>query len=232
MAEERYHHGDLPAALLRSVRELVAEGGVGAVSVRAVARRAGVSHAAPAHHFGDRGGLLAALAAEGFRGFNDAVRTERARLGPSATVADALVATGRTYIAFGLANPEYYTVMFRPEMVDGDDPALDEEGSRAFGVVVALARACLAPGTDDPTVLTAAVTIWASVHGFVSLALDLPTMKAEYLPLLEGMQDEALRTVLDGLRAHPDWVGDDVPATIVPAGLDDPLVVGTSTADD
>lgn len=231
MGDGTYHHGDLPAALLRSVRELVAEGGVGAVSVRAVARRTGVSHAAPAHHFGDRGGLLAALAAEGFRAFNTALRERLAVLPADATGADALTTMGRAYIEFGLANPEYYTVMFRPEMVDGDDPGLDEAGARAFGAVVALARVCLAPGTDDETVLTTAVTVWSAVHGFVSLALDVPTMKAGFLPLVAGMQEEALRRIGDGLRAHPAWVGDEVLASDLPDDLGDPLVAVVATVD-
>lgn len=224
MADEPYHHGDLPATLLRSVRELVAEGGIGAVSVRAVARRAGVSHAAPAHHFGDRAGLLAALAAEGFRAFRAAVDEALDALEPGATAAEALEATGGAYLSFGLDNPEYYAVMFRPEMVDRDDPALDRAGADAFSSVVALARACLAADTDDGVVLTAAMTTWAGVHGFVSLAHEVPMMRAEFIPVVGGMQEAALAHVVGGLRAHPAWVGDEVPATAVAPRLEDPLV--------
>ena len=70
-----YHHGDLPAALLAAVREAITDNGVSGVSLRDVARRAGVSHSAPAHHFGSKAGLLMAFAAEGFRLLAQAMRS-------------------------------------------------------------------------------------------------------------------------------------------------------------
>lgn len=224
MGDGRYHHGDLPTALLRSVREIVAAEGVGGVSVRAVARRAGVSHAAPAHHFGDRAGLLAALAAEGFDRFVEDVHVAREGCAPDATAADVMAAIGRAYVDFGLANPEYYVVMFRPEMVDGDHPELDESGGQAFAALVATVRGCLAPGTADDVVLTVSMVAWSTVHGFVSLSHDVPMMKAEYIPVLAGMADPVVDTLLAGLRAHPAWVGDDAPAAVIDAALEDPVV--------
>lgn len=224
MSDGSYHHGDLPRALLQAAREIVAEEGVGAVSVRAVARRAGVSHAAPGHHFGDRAGLLAALATQGFSLFLESMDELVASFTDDATVADAYLRMGRAYIDFGLENPELYTVMFRPEMVDCEDPQLDAVGARAFGVVVAMSRAALAADVDDARILSAAMTSWACVHGFVSLAHDLPTMRADYIPLVTGMQEAVLRTLIDGHRADEAWVGDDRPATIVASDLTDPLV--------
>lgn len=223
MTEDAYHHGDLPSALLRAVGELIEEGGVAAVSVRAVARRAGVSHAAPAHHFGDRGGLLAAYAAQGFDAFHERFGAALAELPPDATVADAARAMGETYIRFGVEERGWYQVMFRPEMVDCEADVLVASGGRAFGALIALHRACLAPEATDEDVLTLSVGAWAIVHGFVSLHNDMPTEqqhKPDMLPLAAGVLD-LLRA---GARAHPLWVGDEVPADRIPEDLGDPLV--------
>lgn len=223
MTDGSYHHGDLPAALLAAVGELVEDGGVNAVSVRAVARRAGVSHAAPAHHFGDRGGLLAAYAAQGFDAFRERFVEALADLPPDASVADAARAIGEAYLHFGFAQRAWYQVMFRPEMVDCEDPVLVESGGRAFASLLALHRACLAPEASDAQVLQVAVAAWSMVHGFVSLHNDMPAEqehKPEMLPLAGGV----LELLQSGLRSHPLWVGDDEPASRIPADLSDPLV--------
>lgn len=223
MPDGSYHHGDLPAALLSAVGELVEEGGVNAVSVRAVARKAGVSHAAPAHHFGDRGGLLAAYAAQGFDAFHDRFAEALADLPEDATVADAARAMGETYLEFGFAERAWYQVMFRPEMVDCEDPVLVASGGRAFASLLALHRACLAPEATDEQVLELAVGAWSMVHGFVSLQNDMPAEqehKPDMLPLAGGV----LELLQAGARAHPLWVGDDVPASRIPDDLSDPLV--------
>lgn len=227
MTDAPYHHGDLPRALLVAVDEIVAEEGVGAVSLRAVARRAGVSHAAPAHHFGDRGGLLAAYAADGYRRFTTGIREARTALPEGATAADALTAMGYGYVAFGLAEPGRYNVMFRPELVDCADPQLVEEGGGAYAALIAMCRACLAPQTPDDDVVGVAISAWATVHGFVSLALDSPQSEVDHLPEVAPLLDRVMATFLAGLRANPLWVGDDVPASAIPADLSDPLVSDT-----
>lgn len=159
---------DLRRALLDAAAELIAEQGPGAVSLREIARRCGVSHAAPAHHFRDRPGLLAALAAEGFRGLAAALSQVEGR-----TARERLVAQGRAYVAYAIASPGRFPVMFRSELLDLTDLALDEARIAAFmqldeGVTAAQAEGW-APEADHDVAVVAA---WASVHGLATLWMD------------------------------------------------------------
>lgn len=221
MTDGSYHHGDLPSALLRAVGELVTEGGVAAVSVRAVARRAGVSHAAPAHHFGDRGGLLAAYATQGFDALQARFLAAMDELDDDAPAAAAVRAMGASYLGFGFEEPGWFTVMFRKELVDCEDPALVASGGRAFGAVLAVHRACLDDAATDDDVVQLAMAAWSIVHGFVSLHNDMPT--EGQVPAVLPYADAVLDLFLAGARAHPHWIGDDVPANRIPADLHDPL---------
>lgn len=219
-----YHHGDLPTALLRAVDEIVTEDGVGAVSIRAVARRAGVSHAAPAHHFGDRGGLLAAYAADGFVKLRDVMLEAHAALPEGASAADALRAMGEGYVAFGITHRGVYNTMFRPELVDCTVPRLVHAGGCAYGVLLSTTRTCLDDRASDEDVLAVAMMAWSSIHGFLSLQLDLPTIEVEHLPEVDPLLEPVLDLVMAGMAAHPRWVGHEIPATAVPADFGDPLV--------
>lgn len=220
-----YHHGDLPAALLQAVDEIVSEDGVGAVSIRAVARRAGVSHAAPAHHFGDRGGLLAAYAARGFIELREVLLETHEALPKGATAADALRAMGEGYVAFGLTHRGLYNTMFRPELVDCTVPRLVRASARAYGVLMATTRTCLDERATDEDVLAVAMLAWSAIHGFLSLQLDLPTVEVEHLPDVAPLLEPVMDLAMAGMAAHPRWVGGEVPATAVPTDFGDPLVV-------
>src|SRR4029453_17310460 len=103
-----YHHGDLPRALLEAAVEAAAEVGAAAVSLRDLARRAGVSHAAPAHHFGDKAGLLTAVATEGFELLADELTDARD------TGADFL-GIGVRYVGFAVDHRAHFEVMYRPD---------------------------------------------------------------------------------------------------------------------
>ena len=103
MEDRSYHHGDLRAALLAAAEVELTEKGVEAFSLRSVAKRAGVSHAAPAHHFGDARGLLTALAVEGFRRFLATQHRREALAAPDPRA--QLVAAGLGYVDFALAYP-------------------------------------------------------------------------------------------------------------------------------
>jgi AcrR family transcriptional regulator len=171
MTEGSYHHGDLPAALLAAVDEIVRESDVASLTLREVARRAGVSHAAPAHHFGDKAGLLTAYAAEGFAMLRD--RMTAARQEPVAPGESPLIALGVAYVRFAVDEPGRFTVMFRPEHVHDDDPAYGSAGEEAFNVLVetvAELRTDLEPGSVE--LLLAATGAWSIVHGFATLWLD------------------------------------------------------------
>lgn len=159
---------DLRRALLDAAADLIAEHGPGAVSLREIARRCGVSHAAPAHHFGDRPGLLAALAAEGFRGLAVALRQVEA-----GSARERLVAQGRAYVGYATASPGCFPVMFRPELCDTASEELLVARTEAFAelddAVTAAQAEGWAAGADHDTAVLAA---WASVHGVATLWMD------------------------------------------------------------
>lgn len=172
MDEGQYHHGNLPAALMDAVDDLIREGGVGAVSLREVARRVGVSHAAPAHHFGNKAGLLTAFAAEGFRLLRDHLATAVAADG-TADAASGFSRVGVAYVEFAVRHPSHFAVMFRPEHVDAQDAAYGEAAGEAFAVVFEGVRAIRDDlSTDDPQLLAAATGAWSLAHGFATLWLD------------------------------------------------------------
>ncbi len=160
-----YHHGDLPASLLQAALEILEQDGIAGLTLRAVARRAGVSHMAPAHHFGDLGGLLSELAALGFRRFG-------AALGEAAGQ-DRLNAMGEAYVAFARANPALFQLMFRSERLDPARPALAEALAQASDLLTQTAGGFVA-GREQPTLaqVADAVRAWSMVHGYAMLLLD------------------------------------------------------------
>ncbi|WP_409181697.1 TetR/AcrR family transcriptional regulator [Amycolatopsis sp. VS8301801F10] len=157
----RYHHGDLRQAVLTEAVAVLGESGPGAVNLRDLARRVGVSHAAPAHHFGDRAGLLTAVAAQGFDLLADALE----ELSPSADLLEAGVA----YASFAVEHRAHFEVMFREDLLRADDPdlrAARERSSQALDWAVAGFR----DGGVDPVAAGAAA--WSLVHGFATLWLQ------------------------------------------------------------
>src|SRR4029450_13468313 len=125
-----YHHGDLRVVLLEAGEAELAERGIEGFSLRGVAKRAGVSHAAPAHHFRDANGLLTALAAEGFRRFVD-----KQRLRQQAADKDALsqlVAAGMGYIDFAMAHPALFRLMFSSDRPDHEAGELQGAARAAY----------------------------------------------------------------------------------------------------
>ena len=114
MNRPTYHHGDLRAVILTAAARLVAERGADQVSLRVLARDAGVSHAAPAHHFTDRRGLFTALATQGF------LLLAEALIGARPQFADAALA----YVRFAIEHPGHYQVMFNKSLLDNSDAEL------------------------------------------------------------------------------------------------------------
>jgi AcrR family transcriptional regulator len=175
-----YHHGDLRPALLQASLALIEEGGIGALSLREVARKAGVSHNAPYHHFKDRGSLLAALAEDGFATLAREMAAARAAEPDSRK---RLEACGQAYIRFALGSRARFKLMFRPELTGPDSaPALVPAAQAALetltaAVVEAQASGLAPPGDPRPLVLTC----WSAVHGLASLWLDGPLTRAQRL---------------------------------------------------
>lgn len=162
----RYHHGDLPNALRQAAVAVIEERGLGGFSLREVARRAGVSHAAPAHHFGDSEGLLTSLAVEAFQHLHGALSAARAG---AETPAEQLIACARAYVEVSLSSPGHCSVMYRKDVVDCFDPEYIEWGLKAFGVLEAVLRDLQAAHNPKLDVANAARLCWSMVEGVVVL---------------------------------------------------------------
>lgn len=184
-----YHHGDLREALVLSAIELLEEKGLATFTLRECARRAGVSHAAPAHHFATAADLLAEIAARGFERFVSA-------LGAAADAADAapearLAAMGKAYVAFALANPAIYGLMFRGSAGALQSPHLKAASTAAWQQLSDAVAAAIGPRRQSEVAAKAAA-VWALVHGTATLMLDRklpPGMDpvAQILPSLSGL---------------------------------------------
>jgi AcrR family transcriptional regulator len=156
-----YHHGRLREAAIEAAVAEVQRVGAAGVSMREIARRAGVTHAALAYQFGDKAGLFAAIATEGFRLAATAIR-------PTATGPDAFLKGGMAYVMFAITHPGHYEVMFRPDLYGDDDPHLIEARDEAFALLYDSARTSVAaPTTQDVTGVV--VAGWSMSHGLATL---------------------------------------------------------------
>jgi AcrR family transcriptional regulator len=183
--KRRYHHGDLPAALLLAAGKILEQEGVEALSLRALTRRTGVSHAAPYRHFSDRESLLAALAAEGFAMLERAQREAEAAAGARGL--------GEAYVRFALTHPQRFRLMFGGGVSIARHPGLREAAAKTYdGIARAMAALVPKDGARDAT-----VAAWALVHGLATLLLNeriAPAVRA-------GRSDEAfVRQVLGTIR--------------------------------
>jgi AcrR family transcriptional regulator len=158
-----YHHGHLRRALLDTALEAVREQGPAAVSLRAVARRAGVSHAAPTHHFRDKTGLLTALAAEGWSLLADALREVAAGEGDFAEL-------GVAYVVFATSHPAHFAVMRAPGLARADDPELEAAMGRARVHLESGVQRFESGSRHDAD--TTALAAWSLVHGLAALILE------------------------------------------------------------
>jgi AcrR family transcriptional regulator len=199
LAPRPYHHGALRAALLAAAEAELAEAGIERFSLRSVAKRAGVSHAAPAHHFGDTRGLLTALAAEGFKRFLATQRAREAAAPPRQP--DRLVAAGLGYIEFALAHPALYRLMFASERPDFAASPLVEAGRAAYGHLVEnVAEIRGADPVGDEAGMTDVTAAWAIVHGLADLlqAGRLSFLRSLPAPEREATMAAIIRRVLAG----------------------------------
>ncbi|MFE9319631.1 TetR/AcrR family transcriptional regulator [Nocardia sp. NPDC052278] len=171
MTRTSYHHGALRDTLLAACLRLIETEGLGAVSLRRVAREAGVSTGAPYHHFADRSALLAALSTQGFRQLGSDLADARAAAG---TPLQALTAMAETYVRFSQENPGYFRLMFRPELSQPDKhPDAQAAGDAAFDVLAdTIAEAVAAGLLPADKADTLAVMWWSLAHGMASLWLD------------------------------------------------------------
>ncbi len=159
-----YHHGNLRAGLLEAAESVLAERGAHGITLRDVARAAGVSHAAPYHHFGSLDELLAAVAEGGFIVLGDAM----AKAVSVADTRERLLRVAQAYVDCALANPERFRLMFGPLLArKANFPSLQAAAQRAFGFVLAAAQA-----HDPRQGAKLALAGWSLSHGLSHLLID------------------------------------------------------------
>jgi AcrR family transcriptional regulator len=171
--EAPYHHGALHEALLKAAETVLERDGLQGLTLRAVAREAGVSHAAPTHHFGDLTGLVSELAAIGFRQFNVAMAAANSS-GPS--MPEKAMAKAKAYVAYARAHPGMYGLMFRTERLDMTRPSLHEAAHASFaglaGSIGASRNETISAEALSLDQAAAIARAWSLVHGFTMLLLD------------------------------------------------------------
>jgi len=195
-APESYHHGKLRKALLDEAAKLVEREGVDALTLRELARRLGVSHAAPAHHFAGKTALLSELAADGFEELTKALDDGASR---GHTPEQRLRETGRAYVAFALARPGHYRVMFGRELGESRLARLADAGACAYEALERVVAAALPAGRakSRERVREASFLAWSSTHGAAMLLLDGPPLAG-----VDASRREAvIRSLIDHLTA-------------------------------
>jgi AcrR family transcriptional regulator len=171
--------GDSRARLLDAARDVVATDGLEGLTLRAIARRAGVSHGAPLRHFPTLAALLAAVAADGFARLVamiddhlDAAERRAAKRRTPLSAVERIAVAGEGYLDFARSEPGVFEVTFRRERVDVSDADYRDQGYRSFRQLVTLVEAAQAEGwhADRPADALACV-LWAHVHGLAVLSL-------------------------------------------------------------
>lgn len=164
-----YHHGDLRRALVEETISVLEADGAADFSLRDLARRLGVSHGAPSHHFKDKAALMDAIATEGFRGLADAlVEAQSLPVSP----AERLAASGVAYVKFAVSHRAHVRTMFGKSPSDQPSEACVAESVRAYATLVSLTRDALGPGASEADVRTVTFASWSSVHGLALLWLE------------------------------------------------------------
>jgi AcrR family transcriptional regulator len=179
-ANPTYYDGDLGRDLIDTALELIAREGPSAVSLRLLARRLGVSHAAPANHFPDKAALFTAIAIEGFKLLAAAIEDAVQQLGPDATASQRLAATGRAYTSFAVGHRAHFEVMWQRDLLHPDDPALAAAGDATFALLLGGVHDAQAEGwatSADPH--TVAYLAWSVVHGLAALWLGGSLQRAQ-----------------------------------------------------
>ncbi len=197
-----YHHGDLPNALRSAAVDVIDERGLGSFSLREVARRAGVSHTAPAHHFGDMRGLLTSVAADGFDALFAALTAAGADVDDPV---ERLIALGEAYVSLARTNHAHCEVMFRVDVVDPDNPRLQEAGMRAYAVLEDTVRSLIDDEQLDADLDDATWLCWSAMQGLVTLGPKLELIaraKGRSEPSSNDLVREFARHIVAGLRSR------------------------------
>lgn len=199
-AKDKYHHGDLRAALLDAAVEVIDEIGPQGLTIREVARRVGVSHAAPYRHFDDRDDLILTAVEHGFELLQATMEAAKAAAADDAI--SQFAASGLAYLDFALGNPAYYRVMFSGDLLSPvGNLTLQHTSREALDDLVASISECQRLGlvrAGDPA--THALTILSTLHGFVSLVNDNRVQHlVENQYSVEGLRDAVLENLFAGI---------------------------------
>jgi AcrR family transcriptional regulator len=197
-ARAGYHHGDLRDALIRATDRILAEEGLEGFSLRKAARRAGVSPAAPAHHFGSAAGLLTEVAVLGYEELARRLEVDPSQGAP----VDRLKSQAVGYVRFALEYPGRFHLMFRHELLLLDHPQRVEAAEKAWyllaGTVQAMHGRPVGEPLDEQT-RAAVIAAWSTVHGFAHLTLDGKFSKYDPPPSREEILTKILPGVLGAL---------------------------------
>jgi AcrR family transcriptional regulator len=192
-----YHHGDLRRVVIETAQDMLQEEKGWQFTLREVARRAGVSHAAPYKHYPDKSALLAELAALGFDQLRG--RIAGARQGKTRSARAELIAAAEAYVAFGTDNPSLYRLMFSGDIDKKASAKLDEASAGAFAELLAILERGQAGGAfKKAPVRGQAAAVWALVHGLTTLTIDGQLLAEKVGP---KPVDTALASMLEGLEA-------------------------------
>jgi len=168
LSEPKYHHGNLKDALIEAGLDILKEGGLESLSLRACAARTGVSHGAPKNHFANLAVLQAAIATEGFRQF---AATMRAHMADAPKDARAqILASASGYVAFVEGNPDLFRLMFSMERKIDIYPELLPASRDAYAVLREVAEGLAPENCENPTDRTSVETmLWTFIHGYATL---------------------------------------------------------------
>ena len=206
MTKQGYHHGDLANALLDAAETELSTFGIERFSLRAVAKRAGVSHAAPAHHFGHSRGLLTALAARGYERLLAAQtrREEQAGSDPQ----QQIMASALGYVAFAMERPDLFRLMFNSAVPDRSDARFFDVALSVFDRLVRHTRALNGHDPyDDQQSMLDLMASWAVVHGLAELIIAGRVERLLNLSALSDLErDEVLSSILGRVNTRPERV--------------------------
>jgi AcrR family transcriptional regulator len=172
MPPKKYHHGDLKNALIAAGIKILSKEGVGGLSLRKVAKQAGVSHSAPYAHFTDKQSLIAAISTEGFKQLY--AELDAAILSHAGDPKGQLMEGAWAYVQFAMNNTDTFKIMFSGVLEkEKEYPAFVEISHKTFGRVADIVKGCQAAGILRPvSTEILAVSVWGQLHGIISLILE------------------------------------------------------------
>ncbi|SDF52973.1 TetR/AcrR family transcriptional regulator [Sporomusa acidovorans] len=198
--QSHYHHGNLREALIQTALQILSIDGVAGLTLRKVAKAAGVSHAAPAHHFKDKTALVASVAAEGFRILSKELV---AVANINQDFKEQLIQLVRTYVGFAQREVELFRLIFGPTAPDYREyPELYEAGIECWNTVVQLITTVMKDQkitNCEPDLL--AFSIWAHTQGIASLIVNQAVIPPHLIPIKGAMLDKSIELLIDGLIA-------------------------------